>query len=94
MGMDNEILYYGKLSDELLRFNRIRSFILEPVYYLNLTNIEYKINNDEVLLLESFIKSENFSDLRIFNFNDYMQNITYDIAEPEISQHYSNKVSV
>lgn len=94
MGMDNEILYYGKLADELLRFNRIRSFILEPVYYLNLTNIEYKINNDEVLLLESFIKSENFSDLRIFNFNDYMQNITYDIAEPEISQHYSNKVSV
>jgi hypothetical protein len=60
MGMDNEILYYGKLSDELLRFSRIRSFILEPVYYLNLTNIEYKINDDEVLLLESFIKTENF----------------------------------
>ena len=94
MGMDNEILYYGKLSDELLRFSRIRSFILEPVYYLNLTNIEYKINDDEVLLLESFIKSENFSDLRIFNFNDYMKNITYDIAEPDISQHYSNKIVV
>ena len=94
MDMDNEILYYGKLSDELLRFSRIRSFILEPVYYLNLTNIEYKINDDEVLLLESFIKSENFSDLRIFNFNDYMQNITYDIAEPDISQHYSNKISI
>jgi hypothetical protein len=96
MGMDNEVLYYGKISDELLRFSRVRSFILEPVYYLNLSNIDYKINKDEVLLLESIIKSENFSDLRIFNFNDYVKNITYDIAEPDknISQNYSNKIMV
>lgn len=94
--IENEKLYYGKISDELLRFSRIRSFILEPVYYLNLTNINYKINNDEVLLLDSTIKSENFSDLRIFNFNNYIKNITYDNAENDetISQNYSNKIQL
>jgi hypothetical protein len=82
MGMSNDELYYARLSDELLRFHRIRLFMLEPMYYLNLTNIDYKINDDEILLLETFIKSDNFSDLRIFNFSEYLKQIPYDIAVP------------
>jgi hypothetical protein len=83
MGMSNDELYYTRLTDELLRFHRIRAFMLEPMYYLNLTNIDYKINDDEILLLETFLKSENFSDLRLFNFSDYLLQIPYDIAEPQ-----------
>lgn len=96
MGMDNEVLYYGKIADELLRYRRIRSFILEPNNYLNLTNIDYKVNDNEVLLLESSINSEYFSDLQLFNTDEYIQNISYDIAEPDksISQPYSNRVSL
>jgi hypothetical protein len=34
-------------------------------------------------------------DLRIFNFSDYIQNITYEIAEPnKINQNYSNIVKM
>ena len=80
MGVNNDELYYARLSDELLRFHRIRLFMLEPMHYLNLTNIDYKINDDEILLLETFLKSENFSDLRLFNFNEYLRQIPYDIA--------------
>lgn len=80
MGMRNDELYYARLSDELLRFHRIRLFMLEPMHYLNLTNIDYQINDDEILLLETFLKSENFSDLRLFNFNDYLRQIPYDLA--------------
>jgi hypothetical protein len=96
MGMENEVLYYGKIADELLRYRRIRSFILEPNSYLNLTNIDYKVNDNEVLLLESSINSEYFSDLQLFNTDKYIQNISYDIAEPDksISQTYSNRVSL
>ena len=36
MRMDNEKIYFIRLSDELVRFSRIRSFILEPKFYLNL----------------------------------------------------------
>jgi len=80
MGMRNDELYYARLSDELLRFHRVRLFMLEPMHYLNLTNIDYQINDDEILLLETFLKSENFSDLRLFNFNEYLRQIPYDIA--------------
>jgi len=94
-GMENEKLYYFRLADELLRFHRIRSYMLEPMYYLNLSNIDYQINDDEILLLETYIKSENFADLRIFNFSDYLKNIPYELAEPaKKTQVYSNVVEL
>jgi hypothetical protein len=92
IGSDNEKTYYIRLSDELIRFGRIRSFMLEPKFYLNLTNMEYKIMDSEILLLESSMKPEYFADLEPFNIDNYIQNITYDIAipDPSISQKYSN----
>ena len=35
-GIDNEQLYYNRLTDELIRYNRIRLFILESTKYLNI----------------------------------------------------------
>jgi len=93
IGSDNEKTYYIRLSDELIRFGRIRSFMLEPKFYLNLTNTEYKIMDSEILLLESSMKPEYFADLEPFNIDNYIQNITYDIAIPSISQKYSNKAT-
>jgi len=91
MDIDNENLYYTRLADELLRYHRIRNFILEPMYFLNLINIEYKINSNEMVLLESILRSENFDDMHIFNFSDYIKNITYENAEPsKTNQKYSN----
>lgn len=93
IGSDNEKTYYIRLSDELIRFGRIRSFMLEPKFYLNLTNTEYKIMDSEILLLESSMNPEYFADLEPFNIDNYIQNITYDIAIPSISQKYSNKAT-
>ena len=93
MRMDNEKIYFIRLSDELIRFSRIRSFILEPKFYLNLTNMEYKILNNEILLLDSSMNPDYFAELKAFDIDNYIQNITYDIAVPDhnISQKYSNK---
>lgn len=88
---DNSIIYYGKLSDELVRFHRIRAFMLEPKNYLNLSNTNYTVNDDEILLLDSTLNSDYFNDMNIFDVNDYITNLTYDTAEPEaVTQHYSN----
>ena len=94
MGMENEQLYYGRISDEILRFQRVRNFMLEPKHFLNLMNTEYKINKDEILILETFLKTELLSDMPIFNTDEYVQNINYEIAipDPGISQKYSNIV--
>ena len=95
MDIENEKLYYSRLADELLRFHRIRNFVLEPMYFLNLINIDYKINPDEVILLESILKSENQDDMSIFNFSDYIKNITYETAIPsKTSQKYSNIITM
>jgi hypothetical protein len=95
MGSDNEKTYYIRLSDELIRFGRIRSFMLEPKFYLNLTNMEYKIMDSEILLLDSSMKPEYFAELKPFNIDSYIQNIPYDVAipDPSISQNYSNKAT-
>ena len=67
--------------------------MLEPKFYLNLTNMEYKIMDSEILLLDSSMKPEYFAELEPFNIDSYIQNINYDIAvpDPSISQKYSNK---
>ena len=45
--LDNELLYFGKMADELIRYSRIKSFILEPQSYLSFTNLSYNLNDDE-----------------------------------------------
>ena len=84
MDIENDRLYYARLADELLRFHRIRNFVLEPMYFMNLIHVEYKINPDEFIVLDSVLKSENPDDLRVFNFSNYIKNITYETAEPSI----------
>ena len=83
----NDAIYFGKISDELIRFKRVRSFILEPKNYLNISNVGYKINPDEILLLDSSINSAYLNESNVFSVKDYMKNITYDIAEPDKSKH-------
>ena len=78
----NEKLYYTKISDELVRFSRIRSFIMEPKKYLNLSSGDYKVNKNEILLLDSVIKSEYLNELVLFD-NKYLNNIDYENSELE-----------
>ena len=92
-GKPNKPIYFGKMADELIRFKRVRSFVLEPKNYLNISNVNYKINPDEILLLDSSINSAYLNESNVFSVKDYVKNITYDIAEPDKSKYtqpYSN----
>lgn len=88
--VDNERLYYGRLSDELARFKRIRAIMMEPIQYLNLSNISFKVNDDEILLLDSAMNSGYFNDVNVFNVSEYIKNITFDMARPDSAIKYSN----
>ena len=87
---DNEKLYYGRIADELIRYQRIRSFMFEPKIYLNISNTNYKINDDEFILLQSLLTNEYFENLAPFQTGKYIKNISYDFAEPVESQSYIN----
>lgn len=53
-GMDNRTFYYGKLADELLRYTRIRRFIMSHASsFSSLSPIAYETHPDEIILLHS-----------------------------------------
>lgn len=90
-GKDNEQMYFSKISDELIRYNRISSFIFKPNSFLSFMKIKYKINSDEIILLESMITQEYFRELKSIGINKYRMGKTYDTANPLITYNtYSN----
>jgi hypothetical protein len=91
---DNDRVYFARLADELLRYERIRVFMLEPKKFLNIGSSEFKINEDELFLLESVLNKDYFVDLVPYSKNKYVTNISYDNAQPSMSQKYSNKVGL
>ena len=82
-----------KICDEMIRFPTIRSFVVENGAYSNISNLEYSVHGDEILLIEDAIKSDFFNELNIFTYNHENKNITFNIAQPSISEKYSNKVT-
>jgi len=94
-GQDNLVLYYNRISDELIRYTRIRLFLLEPKRYLNITDVDYSIRDDEIVLLQSILYGNYFDDMVPFNMNEYIQNINYDTANPALtSERFNNKVAL
>ena len=95
-GNDNEKIYYGRLADELIRYKRSRLFMFYPKNYMNITNTDLFINENELFLLESRLIRDYFRNLTPFG---YLQNITYDNAQPDseysgTQQNYANKVLI
>lgn len=94
-GQDNHILYFNRIADELIRYTRIRLFLLDPKRYLNITEVDYSIRDDEIVLLQSILYGNYFDDMTPFNMNEYIQNINYDTANPALtSERFNNKVQL
>ncbi len=90
-GEDNEKIYYARVSDELLRYKRIRLFMTQPKQYLNITNTDYKINPDEFIIIQSTLNSDYLKNLVPFNISSQIGVVNYDSAKPQLSQPYSNE---
>ena len=91
-GDDNEEKYYGQVADELVRYSRIRSFILEPKAFLSFSEVKYNLKDDEIILLQSLLTQDYFEDLVPMSENRYIRNNTYETAEPLESQNYSDEI--
>ena len=90
--IDNEKLYFMQLSDELLRYNRVRLFMFDTKKYFNLADVNYQINDHEYIVTQSTLTSDAFSGLVPFNTSKYVQNTNYDTAVPAIHQTYADNV--
>jgi len=90
-GHENEDIYYGRMADELIRYNRIRSFMFQPKSYLSFSNINYNLNDTEIILIHSLLL-QYFDTLTPAPINKYTKSNSYDEAQPIISQVYDNTV--
>jgi hypothetical protein len=88
----NEQIYFEKMSDELIRYNRIKSFMLEPQTYLSFGNVGYNLRDNEIIMLQSLLTQEYFENIVPVIINKYVKYNSYDEAEPMISQPYDNLV--
>ena len=91
---DNSIIYFKRVADELLRYKQVRLFVLEPKRYLNVGNSEYKLNENELLMLQTTLDGDYLDNLIPIQASEYVKNVTFDAADPSISQPYSTIVTI
>lgn len=85
-GEKNENVYYARAADELIRYNRIRMFMLDPDQYLNISSSEQVVYDNEVILLQSTINSGYFDNMEPFETNKYVKNVDHNFANPMNSE--------
>jgi hypothetical protein len=70
--IDNEIAYFGKLADEMIRYERVKLFMFEPMKYLSFQERKYDLRDDEIILLETFITQDYFENMEPADANAYV----------------------
>jgi hypothetical protein len=87
---ENEQIYYSRMADELIRYNRIKSFLFQPQFFLSFGNINYNLRDNEIIMVQSSLTQEYFDNLVPAVVNNYVKNNSYDEVEPIIKQTYEN----
>ena len=93
-GIDNEKNYFLRLADELIRYKRIQQFMFLPQMYLSFGKVDFSVNDDEIIVLQSLLTEEFFEGLVDYEPNPYIKSNTYDTAYPQISETYNNEITV
>jgi len=93
---NNENIYFGRVADELIRFNKIRNYILFTDNYLNFEKIDYNLHANEIILLNSILfKGDYFEDIEDVTINNpYVTHNTYDTAFPNKSIRIDNTINL
>ena len=89
---ENEPIYYGRMADELIRYNRIKSFMLQPQTYLSFGSIGYNLRDNEIILIQSLLTQDYFETLIPAITNKYIKYNSYDEVEPIVTQVYDNTI--
>lgn len=78
---DNEVLYFTRISDEIIRYTRVKQYLFDPSY-LKLENLNYDLHSNEMLLLNTHVTGDYFDNLSYKLSNKYIENIPYEFAQP------------
>ena len=93
-GNNNISVYFGRIADEILRYNRIKSFIFKPTAFLSFNDVNYDMTDDELIINAALLTQDYFANLVPMHKNSYTFNIARDMAVPNISLPYINEVQM
>jgi len=81
--VDNEFVYINKLADQLIRYERIRKYMMDPTQFLSFGQAHYNLGEHEFVVAQTVLKNEYFTDLvaRKTGSGKYMGN--YDETNPD-----------
>ena len=88
-GHNNENIYYYRLADELIRYGLIRNFMMKPKVYLSIDKVDYDLQSEELILLDTILTSGYFDDLVEKYQNKYITNNIMEFIQPLQSQLYN-----
>jgi hypothetical protein len=87
---DNEKIYFYRMADELIRYGFIKNYIFNPKSYLVLDKVDYKLQDNEIILLDTILEEGYFDNLEPMKTNKYINSQVSEFIEPQISVPYSN----
>ena len=86
---NNEVMYIARMADEILRYNRIRAFMLDRNIF-PLINVKYNLREDEIILSQTMLSEDYLENLEPVPENEYANFNTYDTAEPLLTELYES----
>jgi len=90
-GGNNAVQYFARVANELIKFDRIRTFIFVPKTFLSFQNISYNLTQNEIVLLEDILYGDYFEDIVPQEVNPYTKDTsTWGTVEPADSAPYAN----
>jgi hypothetical protein len=89
---ENKDIYLLRISDELVRYSRIQNFMFNPNSYLSLGKINYNLNENELLIIQSLITQDFFENLEKYPKNKYVSYNSFFNATPLKTQKYNNEI--
>ena len=93
--IDNSEEYYLKISNELIRQEIIRNFILKKDSYLNIKQISYNIGLDEVVIPETILYNNYFDNIIPNIKNKYVKTLhTWSYTNPAEKNKYDDAIKL
>ncbi len=94
-GGNNRIEYFVRITAELIKFDRIRTFIFKPQTFLSFQSVSYNLKDNEIILLEDLLYGDYFEDMTPVKENRFIKDSnTWDTSEPNVSVLYDNQFGV
>ena len=85
--VDNETIYIYKLADQLIRYEKIRKYMMDPTQFLSFGQAHYNLGEYEFVVAQTVLKNEYFIDLIVRKSGSGEQKGTYDETNPDTRNH-------